>query len=140
MTFIYLIQKLIYIFPTTFVERANTTSIPTTVAGRHISTKIVGKVYFDKSSGWFPHPPPYWAALFCIPPVPLLKPPLVFKSSLIHNIIPTKTTVSAQTQSNEHLQVKCLISSTENRKTVHYWCHCPVVGWKLSEYLVLGYL
>ena len=35
--------------PTTFVGRANTTSIPTTFVGTAIPTKLVGTVYFDKS-------------------------------------------------------------------------------------------
>ena len=35
--------------PTTFVGRANTTSIPTTFVGTAIPTKLVVTVYFDKS-------------------------------------------------------------------------------------------
>ena len=38
-----------YRIPTTFVGMADTTNIPTTVVGRHIPTKFVGTVYFDKS-------------------------------------------------------------------------------------------
>ena len=38
-----------YSIPTTFIGRAYTTSIPSTVVGMDILTKIVGMVYFDKS-------------------------------------------------------------------------------------------
>ena len=38
--------------PTTFVGRANTTSLPTTLVGTAIPTKLVGTIYFDKSSVW----------------------------------------------------------------------------------------
>ena len=44
-----MIEKLTYIIPTIFVGRVDTTSIPTTVVGRQIPTKLVGTVYFDKS-------------------------------------------------------------------------------------------
>ena len=40
---------MIYSIPTTFIGRAYTTSIPTTVMGMEIPTKLVGTVYFDKS-------------------------------------------------------------------------------------------
>ena len=49
LTFMYSIEKLTYIIPTTFAGRTNTTSIPTTVVGIDIPAKLVGTVYFDKS-------------------------------------------------------------------------------------------
>ena len=39
-----------YRIPKTFVGRTDTNSIPTTDEGRHIPTKLVGTVYFDKSN------------------------------------------------------------------------------------------
>ena len=45
----YLIEKMTYSIPTTFVGSTDTNSIPTTVVGIDIPTKLVGTVYFDKS-------------------------------------------------------------------------------------------
>ena len=38
-----------YRIPTTFVGWTHTNSIPTSVVGRHIPSKLVGTAYFDKS-------------------------------------------------------------------------------------------
>ena len=43
--FLHLVQNMTYSIHTTFIGRTDTTSIPTTVIGTDIPTKLVGTVY-----------------------------------------------------------------------------------------------
>ena len=49
LTFFYYVEKITYSIPTTFIAMTYATSIPTTVVGTDIPTKLYETAYFDKS-------------------------------------------------------------------------------------------
>ena len=49
LTLLHYVEKMTYSISTTFIDMTYATSIPIIVVGMGIPTKLVGKVYFDKS-------------------------------------------------------------------------------------------